>query len=65
MAPLTFRNSKIVYYGPHDCANCGVKIAKMGDEWGGTAFTYPTGPVYPNTCDLFEVRNRQGREARL
>jgi hypothetical protein len=70
MAPLTFRNSRIIYYGPHDCSNCGVLIAKMGDDWGGTAFTYPTGPVYPNTewhphvCDPFEVRNKQGREAR-
>jgi hypothetical protein len=70
MAPLTFRNSRIVYYGPHECSNCGITIAKMGDEWGGTAFTYPTGPVYPNTewhphvCDPYEVRNKQGREAR-
>jgi len=70
MAPLTFRNSRIIYYGPHECSNCGVLIAKMGDEWGGTAFTYPTGPVYPNTewhphvCDPFEVRNKLGRDAR-
>jgi hypothetical protein len=70
MAPLTFRNSKIIYYGPHPCENCGIDIAKMGREWGGTAFTYPQGPVYPNTewmphvCDPFEVRNKQGREAR-
>ncbi|HEY1808855.1 MAG TPA: hypothetical protein VGG42_09850 [Acidobacteriaceae bacterium] len=49
MAPITFRNSKIVYYGPHSCENCGVTIAKMGREWGGTAFTYPEGPIYPNT----------------
>jgi hypothetical protein len=70
MAPLTFRNSRIVYYGPHPCDNCDVLIAKMGPEWGGTAFTYPSGPVYPNTewhphvCDPFEVRNKLGREAR-
>jgi hypothetical protein len=70
MAPLTFRNSKIVYYGPHPCENCSVLVAKMGPEWGGTAFTYPSGPVYPNTewhphvCDPFEVRNKQGLEAR-
>lgn len=71
MAPLTFRNSKIVYYGPHPCENCGIDVAKMGNEWGGTAFTYPPGPVYPNTewhphvCDPFEVRNKTGREARV
>ena len=70
MAPLTFRNSRIIYYGPHTCENCGISIAKMGTEWGGTAFTYPTGPIYPNTewhphvCDPFEVRNKLGREAR-
>lgn len=70
MAPLTFRNSKIVYYGPRACDNCGVDIVKMGDDWGGTAFTHPSGPVYPNTewaphvCDPFEVRNKTGREAR-
>jgi hypothetical protein len=49
MAPLTFRNSRIVYYGPHACENCGVDIAKMGSDWGGTSFTYPSGPIYPNT----------------
>lgn len=70
MAPLTFRNSKIIYYGPHPCDNCGIDVAKMGNEWGGTAFTYPSGPVYPNTewhphvCDPFEVRNKLGREAK-
>ena len=70
MANLTFRNSRIVYYGPHECSNCGISIAKMGDEWGGTAFTYPDTPVYPNTewhphvCDPFEVRQNAGRKAR-
>lgn len=48
-APLTFRNSKIVYYGPHACSNCGATICKMGSEFGGNAFTYPEGPIYPNT----------------
>jgi hypothetical protein len=46
---LSFRNSRIIYYGPHECANCGVLIAKMGREWGGNAFTYPEEPIYPNT----------------
>jgi hypothetical protein len=46
---LTFRNSKVIYYGPHSCENCGVQIVKMGREWGGTAFTNPEGPIYPNT----------------
>ncbi len=46
---LTFRSSRIVYYGPHQCDNCGVMICKMGQEFGGNAFTYPDGPIYPNT----------------
>lgn len=49
MQKLTFRSTKIVYYGPHQCENCGVKIAKMGIEFGGNTFTYPEGPIYPNT----------------
>jgi hypothetical protein len=46
---MTFRSSRIVYYGPHACQNCGVLICKMGFEFGGNAFTYPEGPIYPNT----------------
>jgi hypothetical protein len=63
---ITFRNSKIVYYGPHTCENCGAMIVKMGTEWGGTAFTNPNGPIYPNTewhphvCDQKLVHQRKG-----
>jgi hypothetical protein len=46
---LTFRNSKIVYYGPHGCDNCGAVIVKMGAEFGGTAFNAPDSYPYPNT----------------
>lgn len=49
MAPMSFRNSRIIYYGPHPCEQCGIDIAKMGSEWGGNTFTYPNGPIYPNT----------------
>ncbi len=49
MNHLTFRSSRIIYYGPHPCNNCGVLICKMGHEFGGNAFTYPEGPIYPNT----------------
>jgi hypothetical protein len=58
---MTFRNSKIVYYGPHSCDNCGQLICKAAFESGGTAFTYPEGPIYPNTewhphiCDPHDV----------
>lgn len=46
---LHFRSAKIIYYGPHPCDNCGVIICKTGREFGGNAFTYPDGPIYPNT----------------
>lgn len=46
---LTFRSSKIVYYGPHLCNQCGSLICKMAQGYGGNAFTYPSGPIYPNT----------------
>ena len=46
---LTFRSSKIVYYGPHACGQCGVMVCKMAQGFGGNAFTYPEGPIYPNT----------------
>lgn len=46
---LTFRSTKITYYGPHPCNQCGVAICKMGQGFGGNAFTYPDGPIYPNT----------------
>ncbi len=49
MNHLTFRSSRIIYYGPHACENCGVLICKMGHNFGGNAFTYPEGPIYPNT----------------
>ena len=69
MAPITFRNSRIVYYGPHPCENCSIPIVKMGNEWGGTSFTNPDGPIYPNTewhphvCDPFNVQKRLSIEA--
>ena len=59
--PMTFRNSKIIYYGPHACENCGAIVCKMGKEFGGNTFTYPDGPIYPNTewrahvCDQSRV----------
>lgn len=71
MAPVSFRNSKIVYYGPHSCENCGINIVKMGREWGGTAFTAPEGPIYPNTewhphvCDPALVKQRLGNNAAI
>lgn len=69
MAPITFRNSRIVYYGPHSCSNCGIDIVKAGTEFGGTAFTNPSGPIYPNTewhphvCDPASVKKNLGASA--
>lgn len=65
MANISFRNSKIVYYGPHECNHCGVLVCRMGIEWGHNAFTYPEGPVYPNTewyvhvCDPKNVHSKR------
>jgi hypothetical protein len=62
MNSLTFRSSRIIYYGPFACENCGAIICKMAHEFGGNAFTYPDGPIYPNTewhahvCDPSRVR---------
>lgn len=49
MNQLSFRSSRIVYYGPQICYNCGVNVCKMGHEFGGNTFNYPEGPIYPNT----------------
>ena len=46
---MTFDSPEIIYYGPHACSNCGVSICKMAFEFGGNSFTYPEGPIYPNT----------------
>lgn len=69
MNHLTFRSSRIVYYGPHACNNCGAMICKMGFDFGGNAFTYPEGPIYPNTewhphvCDPKAVQKFKQMEA--
>lgn len=42
--------TKIVFYGPHDCARgCGKTIVKAAIEQGGEEFDQPEGPIYPNT----------------
>jgi len=70
MSSLSFRNSKVVYYGPHPCDNCGETICRAGNEYGSSSFTYPTYPIYPNTewnphlCNPHDVRDQRGREAR-
>lgn len=47
--PLSFRSSRVTYYGPQPCENCGVSIVKMAQTFGGNAFTTPSGPIYPNS----------------
>lgn len=70
MQGMTFRSSKIIYYGPHECSGCGQKICKMGHEFGGNAFTYPEGPIYPNTewhvhvCDPKTSYRHKGLKAK-
>lgn len=46
---LSFRSTRIVYYGPHPCQICGAMICKASDHQGGSAFNYPDEPIYPNT----------------
>ena len=38
-----------IFYGPHLCERCGVMICKAAREQGGEEYTYPSGPIYPNT----------------
>jgi hypothetical protein len=70
MSSISFRNSKVVYYGPHVCENCGEMICRSGNEFGASSFTYPSTPIYPNTewnphfCNPQDVRDQRGREAR-
>lgn len=70
MSALSFRNSRVVYYGPHPCENCGETICRAGNDYGASSFTYPSGPIYPNTewqphfCNPQDVRDQRGREAR-
>ena len=53
----------ITFYGPHECENCGVMICKMGVEWGGNSFTYPTEPIYPNTEWHLHICDQDKRRA--
>lgn len=63
---ISFRSSAVVYYGPHSCDECGEMVVKAGREFGGTVFSQPDGPIYPNTewrphlCDPMVVRKREG-----
>lgn len=67
---LSFRSSRVVYRGPQVCSNCGVRIVKMADEFGGNAFTYPSDPILPNTewhvhiCDPAAALKVRGDKAR-
>ena len=38
-----------VFYGPHECGDCGKLIVKASYTQGGEAFDQPEGPIYPNT----------------
>lgn len=46
---FVYMESTAVFYGPHACDQCGVTICKMGREYGHAIYTYPEGPIYPNT----------------
>jgi len=38
-----------IFYGPHQCLDCGGIICKASYTQGGESFDYPKGPIYPNT----------------
>lgn len=42
------RNRKVVWYGPHECNNCGATIVKSSFNQGGLELDAPHGHHYPN-----------------
>ena len=42
------RNPQIVWYGPHECPVCGMKIVKSSIESGGIVLDYNHDCSYPN-----------------
>lgn len=70
MSSLSFRSSRVVYYGPHPCENCGTTICRAGGDFGGSSFTYPNTPIYPNTewhahfCNPQDVQDQRGKESK-
>jgi hypothetical protein len=59
------KDPTIVYYGPHECDECGQMIVRAALERGGQKFDVPeVSFLYPNTlwsphvCDPILVANR-------
>lgn len=42
------RNRKVVWYGPHECNNCGATIVKSSHNQGGIELDAPFDHHYPN-----------------
>jgi len=47
--PTVASQEDLIYYGPYACERCGEMICRVSREQGGADYTYPTGPIYPNT----------------
>lgn len=64
-------STHVVFYGPHACSQCGILICKMGREYGSETYTYPEGPVYPNSdwdmhiCQQRDIEHVNGEVIRL
>ncbi len=54
---------KLIYYGPHECYECGARICRVSLTQGGEKFDYPSEPIYPNSpwhpheCDPTKTKN--------
>lgn len=42
------RDPSIVWYGPHECTDCGKIVVKSGAETGGVALDFAQDSHYPN-----------------
>lgn len=55
-------SSKAIFYGPFSCERCAETICRMGREFGDEVYTYPQGPIYPNTEWVPHVCEQRGIE---
>lgn len=47
--PRTALRPSTIFYGPFACDKCAARICRTARASGGEEFTYPDGPIYPNT----------------
>lgn len=50
-----------IFYGPHECSDCGKVIVRASMQEGGEKYDQPDGPIYPSTvwqrhnCDASKI----------